>query len=166
MRSLPMLKCSRERWVCAPHSLSAGTSTSPRLSVSLRKSVIFQLPEPRLAKDRRAGRPQSPRRNRDLQQRAVLLAAEDVGVAGNAAGDRSQDREFGRQCRGELDVIGDAALRNAKYPAERRPRQHAAAADEIVIGALREDNVEGDLVDPGILAADRLRNLRKLARRH
>src|SRR5215471_16162655 len=35
-----MLKCSSERWVCAPHSLSAGTSTTPRLSVSLRISVI------------------------------------------------------------------------------------------------------------------------------
>src|SRR5215472_2061901 len=29
-----MLKCSSERWVCAPQSLSAGTSTTPRLSVS------------------------------------------------------------------------------------------------------------------------------------
>src|SRR5215468_7850420 len=38
-----MLKCSSERWVCAPQSLSAGTSTSPRLSVSLRMSVIFFL---------------------------------------------------------------------------------------------------------------------------
>src|SRR5215469_15469099 len=35
-----MLKCSSERWVCAPQSLSAGTFTSPRLSVSLRNSVI------------------------------------------------------------------------------------------------------------------------------
>src|SRR5215471_5945390 len=30
----PMLKCSSDRCVCAPHSLSAGTSTTPRLSVS------------------------------------------------------------------------------------------------------------------------------------
>src|SRR5208282_211217 len=35
-----MLKCSSERWVWAPQSLSAGTSTSPRLSVSLRMSVM------------------------------------------------------------------------------------------------------------------------------
>src|SRR5579863_1353382 len=41
IRSLPMLKCSSERWVCAPQSLSAGTSTSPRLSVSLRMLVIL-----------------------------------------------------------------------------------------------------------------------------
>src|SRR5271156_5196903 len=36
-----MLKCSSERWVCAPQSLSAGTSTSPRLSVSLRILIVF-----------------------------------------------------------------------------------------------------------------------------
>src|SRR5713101_102112 len=38
-----MLKCSSERCVCAPQSLSAGTFTSPRLSVSLRISVILFL---------------------------------------------------------------------------------------------------------------------------
>src|SRR5271168_4827192 len=43
MRSWPMLKCSSERCVCAPHSLSAGTSTTPILSVSLRTSVIAPL---------------------------------------------------------------------------------------------------------------------------
>src|ERR1700722_11342339 len=36
IKSLPMLKCSSERWVCAPQSFSAGTSTTPRLSVSCR----------------------------------------------------------------------------------------------------------------------------------
>src|SRR5580700_186744 len=36
MRSCPILKCSRERCVCAPQSTCAGTSTSPRLSVSFR----------------------------------------------------------------------------------------------------------------------------------
>src|SRR5262249_6610013 len=38
-----MLKCSSDRCVCAPQSLSAGTSTSPRLSVSLRAFVIARL---------------------------------------------------------------------------------------------------------------------------
>src|SRR2546422_2945640 len=42
-----MLKCSSERCVCAPQSLSTGTSTTPRLSVSLRDSVIWTgLPVP------------------------------------------------------------------------------------------------------------------------
>src|ERR1700679_2859151 len=39
IKSLPMLKCSSERWVWAPQSLSAGTFTSPRLSVSWRKRL-------------------------------------------------------------------------------------------------------------------------------
>ena len=39
IRSLPILKCSSDRCVCAPRSLSAGTLTSPRLSVSLRTSA-------------------------------------------------------------------------------------------------------------------------------
>src|SRR5262249_7857796 len=43
MRSWPMLKCSSERCVCAPHSLSAGTLTTPRLSISLRMSFIVSL---------------------------------------------------------------------------------------------------------------------------
>src|SRR6266478_617119 len=40
IRSCPMLKCSSERCVWAPQSLSAGTSTSPRLSNSLRTAVM------------------------------------------------------------------------------------------------------------------------------
>src|SRR5260370_24376085 len=43
IKSLPMLKCLSERCVCAPQSLSAGTFTSPRLSVSLRISAILFL---------------------------------------------------------------------------------------------------------------------------
>ncbi len=39
-----MLKCSSERWVWAPHSLSAGTSTTPRLSVSFLMAIIWSLP--------------------------------------------------------------------------------------------------------------------------
>src|SRR5579863_1810625 len=38
-----MLKCSSERCVWAPQSLSAGTSTAPMLSVSRRNSVICVL---------------------------------------------------------------------------------------------------------------------------
>src|ERR1700757_1112064 len=38
-----MLKCSSDRCVCAPHSLLLGTSTSPRLSVSLRIPITFTL---------------------------------------------------------------------------------------------------------------------------
>src|SRR5215471_6639206 len=44
IKSLPMLKCSSDRCVCAPHSLSAGTSTTPRLSVSFRMLLIAIAP--------------------------------------------------------------------------------------------------------------------------
>ena len=40
MRSPPMRKFSRLRWVCAPHSRSAGTSIGPKLSVSVRVAAI------------------------------------------------------------------------------------------------------------------------------
>src|SRR3984957_5762524 len=43
IKSLPMLKCSSERWVCAPQSLSAGTSTTPRLSVSFLMLAMCEL---------------------------------------------------------------------------------------------------------------------------
>ncbi len=36
MRSPEILKCCSERWVCAPHSRSAGTSMGPKVSFSIR----------------------------------------------------------------------------------------------------------------------------------
>src|SRR5262249_23130310 len=44
-----MLKCSSERCVCAPHSLSAATSTTPRLSVSFRVLAMWSLLRPAVA---------------------------------------------------------------------------------------------------------------------
>jgi hypothetical protein len=50
-RSLPILKCCNDRWVCAPQYLLAGTSIAPKESVSKRKlrdssfiKVIHRLP--------------------------------------------------------------------------------------------------------------------------
>ena len=46
MRSVPILKFSSERWVCAPQRRSAGTFTSPMVSVSIRVlAVIVSLPQ-------------------------------------------------------------------------------------------------------------------------
>jgi hypothetical protein len=39
-RSQPMGKLMMERWVCAPQYLSAGTSSGPKLSVSVRVAVM------------------------------------------------------------------------------------------------------------------------------
>src|SRR5437764_11872938 len=95
-----------------------------------------------------------------------MLAAEDVGVARAAAGPGAADREFDRQRRIELDVIGDAGVVDAKDPADRGARQHAALPHMIVIGALGENHIEGDAVDAGILAADRLGDFGKRAAWH
>src|SRR5208337_5593085 len=42
IKSSPMLKCSRQRCVCAPHSLSEGILTSPKLSVSVRNLISIE----------------------------------------------------------------------------------------------------------------------------
>src|SRR5260370_18856206 len=42
MRSMPILKCSSERWVWAPQSRSAGTWTSPSESFSFLMLVLFK----------------------------------------------------------------------------------------------------------------------------
>src|SRR6476661_1144261 len=64
IRSCPMLKWSSERCVCAPHSTSLGTSTSPRLSVSVRTPpraigtfllTGYNLLPPSLASERESG---------------------------------------------------------------------------------------------------------------
>ncbi len=39
-RSQPIGKLMIDRWVCAPQYLSAGTSNGPKLSVSVRVSVM------------------------------------------------------------------------------------------------------------------------------
>src|SRR5207302_194110 len=105
-------------------------------------------------------------RHRDAEKRAVMLAAEDVGVARAAARAGAADREFDRQCRGELDVIGDAGVVDAEGPAHRGAGQDAALPHMVVIGAGGEDHIEGDAVDPGILAADRLGDFGKRPARH
>src|SRR5688572_19666074 len=50
----------------------------------------------------------------DLQERPVLLAAENVPVAGAAVGARAIQRELDRVGRGELDEVGDARERDAE----------------------------------------------------
>src|SRR5216684_2237731 len=79
MRSLPMLKCSSERWVCAPHNLSAGTLTSPRLSVSLRTSATAHLMLICRDTSRLVVRRHAAKR---LQRAVPLLVVEPLALAG------------------------------------------------------------------------------------
>src|SRR5437588_9953621 len=101
----------------------------------------------------------SPVRHFDAEQRAIVLAAEEVGIARAAARAGAADREFDREGGVELDVIGNAVILDAENPAHRCARQHTAPPHMLVIGALGEDHVERDAIDAGILAADRLRDL-------
>src|SRR6516164_9822478 len=101
----------------------------------------------------------------DIEERAVLLAAKDIGIAGAAARNPAVDRELDRQCRVEFDVVGYLRRVDAEDPADRFTRQDATLANVVIGDAVGEDHVETDLVDAGVLAADRLRNFRQFAGR-
>jgi len=90
-------------------------------------------------------------RNLDVEQWAILLAAEDVCVAGTAARQPAEHREFDRQCRVESDVVGELRLLDAENPAHGCTRQDPTFAHPVISCAVGKDNVEGDLVDPGVL---------------
>src|SRR5215471_9586536 len=83
MRSVPMLKCSSERCVCAPQSLSAGTATSPRLSVSVRTSAMCSPPR---GSDACRNRPEAHERGvRTMgshHQKRVLIAVPNASGQG------------------------------------------------------------------------------------
>ena len=85
MRSPEILKCCSERWVCAPHSRSAGTSMGPKVSFSIRvfTSAILiddaagapdSLPRPWNARSspttRRASRPRASPSGAGILERA------------------------------------------------------------------------------------------------
>src|ERR1700730_137065 len=99
-------------------------------------------------------------RHLDIQQRSILLCAENVRVAGAAAWPKSVEREFDRVPGVELDEVGDALVRDAVELAHRLAGEHACPFYPFVGGALGEDNVEGDEIDPRVLAADSLRQRR------
>src|ERR1700681_1090462 len=64
--------------------------------------------------------------NLDAQERSVLLAAEDIGVADAAAGHLAIDGELDGEAGLELHVVADAGARNAVKPADGHARQRAA----------------------------------------
>ncbi len=118
------------------------------------------------ADDRHAMRNRLSLGHLDVQQRRILLRAEDIGIAGTAAGAQPVDRELDRVARIELHEIGDALRRKTVELLHRFARQHPRALDALVCRAIGKDDVERDQVDTGILAADRLGQRRKLLRLH
>ncbi len=91
-----------------------------------------------------------------IQQRRVLLCAEDVAVSGAAARAQPVDRELDRVARVVLDEIGNPLRFDAVQGGDTFARQHPCTLDALIVFAIAKDDVEGDLVDAGILAADRL----------
>jgi hypothetical protein len=74
----------------------------------------------------------------DVEQRTILLTAEDVGVAGAATRHPAVDCELDCQCRVELDVVGDFRRNDPEDPADGRARQDATHAHPVIRGAVRE----------------------------
>src|ERR1700719_4380926 len=91
----------------------------------------------------------------DVEQRTILLAAEDVGVAGTAARYPAVDRKLDRQCRVEGDMVGDLGHLDAEDLADCRTGSHTALGKPVISGVVGEDHVESNFVDPGVLAANR-----------
>jgi hypothetical protein len=64
--------------------------------------------------------------------------------------------ELDRQCRVERAAVGDLCHVDAKDAADGIARQDAALSHPVIAGVVGEDHIEGDFVDAGVLAADRL----------
>src|SRR5215831_11610437 len=85
-------------------------------------------------------------RHVDIEEGAVLLAAEDVGVAGAAAWHAAAYRELDCQCRVEFDVVGYLRRVEAENPADCFARRDIALADPVIGNAVGKDHIESDLV--------------------
>ena len=92
----------------------------------------------------------------NIQQRRVLLAAEDVAVSGTSAVLFTIDREFDRIGGIEFDEIADSFFGNAVQFCNCRFRQRPALFDQVVVFLFPEDDIEGDLVRSRVFASDRL----------
>src|SRR5947209_20210318 len=127
------------RWASPTRLIGGSSRSSPRGSAS--SAMMTLRPARRWRLSRRCSGPPacnagSPVRHFDAEQRAVVLAAEDVGIARAAARAGAADREFDREGGVELVVIGNAVILDAENPAHRCARQHTTPPHILVIGAL------------------------------
>src|SRR5690349_18080592 len=115
-----MLKCSSERWVWAPQSLSPATSTVPRLSVSLLTSVMSvsslgcAYPS--------AGVRESPGRNLDEVDRLHAPRPLRSSYVTSRRANRLSVRMLRRECAGVKGCDEAAPLRRDTAPPCIRPR--------------------------------------------
>src|ERR1700722_4539668 len=116
-----MLKCSSERWVCAPQSLSAGTSTMPRLSVSFRMFAMglsfalrtMSMGSAPTTTSAEASRPGKARRFLfDLGHDQLFFPVRSRSMACRPRSDLGDvDDSFGKGLRGFLrQIVSDTAL--------------------------------------------------------
>src|SRR5262245_62049313 len=146
----------------APSSTSRRPSARPS-TVSSRESPVACVNSPRCAppwspgarRSRPAARPERPPSgNLDVEQRRVLLGAEEVALAHAAARGEPADGELDGVGGLEHHEVGHAPLVDAEQARHRGPVERAAVTDALEVGAVAADDVEGDVVDAGVLAAD------------
>src|SRR2546427_717413 len=90
----------------------------------------------------------------DVEQRRVLLRAEEIAFAHAAARPQPADRELDRVGRLEHHEVGHAALVDAEQARDRAAVERATVAHALEVPAVAADDVERDVVDARILAAD------------
>src|SRR4029453_16989343 len=104
--------------------------------------------------------------DRQVEERGVLLGAEDVALARAAAGAVAANGELDGQARIVLDEGGEALARDAVETRDGLGGEGAAPLHAFVALPVREDDVEGDLVHAGVLAPDGLGHLDERLGRH
>src|SRR5262245_55735135 len=123
-----------------------GITSSPRFVTALSSKRYHSQGERLISR--------SPSRDLDVEQRRVLLRAEEVALAHAPAGLQAADRELDRVGGLEDDEGRHARLVDAEEPGDLRPVERAAVTHPLEVLPVATDDVEGDVVDAGVFAAD------------
>src|SRR5882672_2477115 len=90
----------------------------------------------------------------DVEQRRVLLRAEEIALAHAAARPQPANGELDGVGGLEHDEVGHAALLDAEQTRDRAAVEDAAVAHTLEVRAVATDDVERDVVDARVLAPD------------
>src|SRR5262245_66338078 len=90
----------------------------------------------------------------DVEQGRVLLRAEEIALAHAAARAQPADGELDGVGGLEHDEVGHPALVDAEEARDRAPVEDAAVAHALEVRAVAADDVERDVIDPRVLAAN------------
>src|SRR5690606_4975427 len=103
-------------------------------------------------------------RDLDAEERRVHLRAEGIGLAGTAGWASPPDSELDRLRRVEGREADHVLDRDVVELGDALRGERLAPLRRLVVARLPEDDVEGDVVDPGVLAPDRRRHVPQLHR--